>query len=495
MRDAPLKPIFFRLSEVHRAISFHPRLKHSYLFRRVSFLLAVLSSTLIHNQVFAAETALDRYVHAPDAAYNYKAVTNIVQGEVKLHVLDMTSQRWLTTNEVNRTEWRHWLMVYEPQNARPGAALLFISGGNNKSQNLPNPDKRWIEMAKATKSVVVELRMVPNQPLIFHGDGKERVEDDLIAYGWDKFLRGGPEEWLARLPMTKSAVRAMDTITDYLGKPEQGGLKIDKFVVAGASKRGWTTWTTAITDKRVIAIAPIVIDMLNVVPSFRHHWEAYGFYAPSVGDYVSHGIMDWQDTPEYARLLKIEEPYEYRDRLTLPKLLINAVGDQFFLPDSHRFYFDDLKGPKFLRYIPNTDHSLRDSDVTETLAAWLYTITEAKPLPRFDWKVDWKKGSIEVQAKDRPSKILLWQATNPEARDFRLEKVGKIWTSSEITLDADGKLVAQVEKPEKGWTAFVVEMSYKVEGFPAPLKLTTGVAVVPDVLPFAGKMPKTSPKR
>ena len=45
-----------------------------------------------------------------------------------------------------------------------------------------------------------------------------------------------------------------------------------------------STWTTAAVDKRVVAIVPIVIDMLNIVPSFKHHFAAYGFWAPAVGD-------------------------------------------------------------------------------------------------------------------------------------------------------------------------------------------------------------------
>ncbi len=44
---------------------------------------------------------------------------------------------------------------------------------------------------------------------------------------------------------------------------KQGFGKIEKFMVAGASKRGWTTWTTAAVDKRVIAAIPIVMDMAN----------------------------------------------------------------------------------------------------------------------------------------------------------------------------------------------------------------------------------------
>ena len=142
-------------------------------------------------------------------------------------------------------------------------------------------------IALTTQSVVVELRNVLTIRVVFANDGgRERVEDEMIAYTWDKFLRTGDERWPARLPMTKAVVRAMDAVTAFCAKPPAGAAAaIDRFVVAGASKRGWTTWTTAAVDKRVVAIVPIVIDVLNVEPSFDHHYRAYGFYAPSVKDY------------------------------------------------------------------------------------------------------------------------------------------------------------------------------------------------------------------
>ena len=118
----------------------------------------------------------------------------------------------------------------------------------------------------------------------------------------------------------------MDTITSFCAGTEAGGAKVDSFVVAGGSKRGWTTWTTGAVDKRVAAIIPIVIDVLNIEPSMMHHYAAYGFWAPSIENYTQFKIMDWNGTPEYKALMKIEEPYEYRQRLTMPKFIINASG-------------------------------------------------------------------------------------------------------------------------------------------------------------------------
>src|SRR6185369_16802807 len=242
------------------------------------------------------------------------------------------------------------------------------------------------------------------------------------------FLRTGDEKWPARLPMTKAAVRALDTITAFCASDEGGKVKVDQFFVAGGSKRGWTTSTTAAVDNRVIAIAPIVIDLLNIQPSFHHHFEVYGFYAPAVGDYTRANIMDWDGTPEYRALMKIEEPYEYRARLTLPKFLINASGDQFFLPDSGQFYFKDLPGEKHVRYVPNADHSLRDSDAWTTLLACYSSIVKGTKAPQFMWTME-EGGAIRVKTQEKADEVKLWQATNPDARDFRVDTIGKAWTS------------------------------------------------------------------
>lgn len=453
-----------------------------------AFLLVSLLSFPLRASV-EGETALDRYVAAPDPSYGYRVETTLPGDGLTAAVLRMTSQTWLTDKEVDHPVWEHWLTVVRPDSIKSDTALLFITGGSRDRGAPRSVDPMLSAIAKATRSVVAELRGVPNQPLHFEGHSEGRSEDALIAYTWDHYLRTGDERWPARLPMTKSAVRAMDTVTRFCATAEGGNATVDKFVVAGASKRGWTTWTTAAVDKRVVAAIPIVIDTLNVEKSSAHHFSAYGFYAPSLQDYVDMRIMDWSGTPQYKALLRIEEPYEYRQRLTMPKFIINATGDQYFPPDNSQFYFDDLPGVKYLRYVPNADHSLKDSDAPQTLLACFGAVVTGAKLPAFTWSSP-SEGSIRVETKDRPAAVTLWQATNPKARDFRLESIGRAWTSTPLTEQKPGEYEAHVEKPAGGWTAFLVELTYPgAEGLP-PFKFTTQVKVVPDVLPF-----KFRPKR
>lgn len=451
----------------------------------VAFGLAVLQAPLATGA--SRTTALDQYVKAPDNHYRYELVREIPREGYKIFVLSMTSQEWRKPSEVDRTIWQHWVSIYKPDTVKPSTGFLIIAGGQADGKP-PKLDDTLARIATTTHSVVTELRMVPNQPLTFKGDSfGPRREDESISYTWDRFLKTGDATWPMRLPMTKSAVRAMDTVTSFMGSGQGGTVKVDRFMVAGASKRGWTTWATAAVDPRVVAISPIVIDVPNVVKSFDHHYRAYGFWAPAVKDYYDMKLMDVMNTRGYKDLMNIEDPYSYRDRFTMPKFLINAAGDQFFLPDSSRFYFDDLPGEKYLRYVPNTDHSLKGSDANDSLVAFYQSIVDGTPRPKFSWKFE-RNGAIRVITESQPATVKLWQATNPVARDFRLESVGPIYHAMDLTPVKPGVYLAKVEKPAKGWTASFVELTYP-SGGKYPFKFTTAVRVTPDKLPYPSPKP------
>lgn len=440
----------------------------------------------------STETALDRYVRKPDSSFQYKLVRTIPCSGVTTFVLEMTSQQYLTEDEINTPVWQHNLVIVKPDAVTTSKALLFIAGGSIPLRPPTSADAFYVDIAKTTGSVVAEIRQIPNEPVIMAGETKKRSEDGIIAYTWRKFLETGDEKWPLRLPMTKASVRAMDAVTGFLASGEGGGVKVDQFVVSGGSKRGWTTWTTAAVDKRVIAIAPVVIDMLNMVPSFIHHFRVYGFYAPAVGDYFSEGIMDWAGTKQYQDLLKIEEPYEYRDRLTMPKFLLNSAGDQFFVVDSSQFYWNDLLGEKHLRYVPNTDHGVtRRSDAAISLAAFYESVVKNTPRPSYTWRF-LPGGVIEWRTKDKPKSVRMWSAHNPNARDFRLESLGPQYKSVDLADQGNGVYRVTPPSTESGYTAYFIEAAYPGAG-KYEMKFTSGVRVTPDKYPFEAPKPVPPP--
>jgi PhoPQ-activated pathogenicity-related protein len=444
---------------------------------------------LLLQHAAAEETALDRYIAKPDPSYGWKLVGRYPGKGETTFVISLTSQKWRSAEEVNKPVWTHWLTVVRPDQARAGTAFLFIGGGKFEDPPPKTAPQRVAALAAGTNTVVAELSLVPNQPLKFADSARHsRSEDDLVAYSRVKYIITGDEEWLVRLAMVKSGVKAMDCLQEFLAGEDGGRLKVDKFVVAGGSKRGWTTWLVGTVDPRVIAIVPLVIDALNSEKITRHHYEAYGFFSPALKDYVRHGLFPYRvGTPEYQKVLAIEDPYNYRhrERLKIPKFLINAGGDQFFLPDNSQFYFADMPPEKHLRYVPNAKHNLKGSDAQESLQAFYQAVLDGHPRPRFAWKKQ-PDGGLEVTVEDTPREVNLWQATNPAARDFRLDVIGKAWTSTRLAPEAAGLYVGRVPKTSQGFTAFFVELVYD-SGGKYPFKFTTEVSVVPDVLPYKWK--------
>jgi uncharacterized protein (TIGR03437 family) len=87
---------------------------------------------------------------------------------------------------------------------------------------------------------------------------------------------------------------------------------------------------------------------------------------------------------------------------------------------------------------------------------------------------------------DRPSEVRLWQATNPTARDFRAQTIGRSWTATTVTESAPGVFEAGVSPPPEGWSAYFLELTYSTGGLlPLNVKFTTPVRIAPDALPYA----------
>lgn len=470
-------------------------MKPTYSLKWIGISLLMILVSCSHQDDKNTVNPFEEYLSNVHPAYTYELEETVEEEKYTAYVLRMVSQEWLTEEQTDQTEWWHWVTIVVPDTVEHNTGLLWIGGGSVNTEPDETLEPIVVEAALATRSVATHLHNVPFQPISFKNDSlfDERSEDEIIAYGWRKFLEGGADAddagWLARLPMTAAAQRAMDTVTDFTGS--QSIAEVDSFVVAGASKRGWTTWTTGIFDDRVVAIAPAVIDLLNLSPSFMHHWRAYGEWSPAIEDYENEHIMDWQFTDEYETMIEWIDPYNYPDRITMPKFLVNAASDEFFLPDSWQFYWNDLPGEKHLRYVPNTGHDIGDTDAPASLISFYDMILDKTPRPRFEWSVDSTGFNLALDPENLPDELLLWNAQNPEGRDFRLYVIDRIWVARPLEIPEDGTVQVEISVPDEGYSAWFVEATYS-NGYKIPFKTTTGVVVTPDRYPFEEFVPDTS---
>ena len=410
--------------------------------------------------------------------FKYKIIDTIKYKGANLYRIKMSSGEWMSDKVKGESNWQHWLDIVIPDNIDTNKSLLFIGPGSKYDDEI-YLESLSIENAIKTKSIVSHISNIPYQPIKFiSNDTIDRYEDDLIAYGWNKFLNGGANdedaEWLLRFPMTRAVVRAMDVVQEISSTKSK---PVNSFFISGASKRGWTTWTTAAVDKRVIGMAPLVIDLLNIVPSFEHHYRLYGDWSPAVEDYVNYSIMDWMNTKEFKKLLSYVEPYEFKSLFNMPKLVINGTIDEFFATDSWKFYWNEIPEKKYLQYVPNGNHGLLGSYQNQNIFSFYERLIYSKDLPELEWSIENGSFNIKVE-KNIPHTVGLWKINNPKSRDFRIWEVGRNWEKKEIGTSDSGIYKIDVPKGD-GYTASLVEIVFYPDS-DSPLTLTTGTSISPD---------------
>ena len=435
------------------------------------------------------KTLLIDYVNSHDPSFRYDMVDTIIGDGWKEYKIRMVSGSWLDKNDFddNSNEWWHWISVIVPDNLEKSTSMMVIGSGSTQDFSLERygnkkTNSQYLKAALTTKSIISEINNVPFQPINFSGDNKlGRYEDDLIAYSWRQFLEGSAKdsEWLPRFPMTRAVVRAMDVVQEISNEINN---PVDSFFVTGASKRGWVAWTTAIADDRVMGIAPVVIDLLNLYPSFQHHWKVYGEWSPAIDDYVKEDIMNWTESKEYEKLIEITDPYSYRFSLNMPKYIINASSDEFFVTDSWQFYWDDLVGEKHLQYLPNAGHGLYGTYVTDDLINFYSKAINQKRLPYYEWSIDQNIINLIIEPSAH-YKIKKWSINNSE-RDFRIYKVGEAWTSEDIDKNKNGKYSISIDNPDSGYTAQFVEIIFDSDSEES-ISITTGTVITPNKYPHS----------
>ncbi len=417
----------------------------------VMTVLAACSATTKKQEPVTPETALQSYLHNGDKTFKWELKEKYRQNGLTAYDILLTSQSW------RDTVWTHQLTIYVPDKVEYDGALLFITGKRIKN-GLPEwreknnkLAKLLVPVAKQNKALVAVLWQTPNQPL-YNG----LVEDQLISYTFHQFMNDKDYTWPLLFPMVKSAVRAMDVVQKF--SKDKLKREISRFTVSGASKRGWTTWLTGANDERVEAIAPMVIDVLNMPVSLQYQLDVWHDYSPQIEDYAKLGILATTETPDGKELMKMVDPYSYREKLTMPKLLFMGTNDEYWPVDAVKNYIYDIPGKNYINYTPNAGHDLGGfGEAVNALNAFYGRTLQKKPYRDFNCDVTADSSSVTVKIKANPDELLnvyCWSADSDD-RDFRDEEWSKVVVKNE-----NGEATYKIDLPEKGFKAFYIDLEF-----------------------------------
>lgn len=421
-------------------------------------LLSVLLIILVVAGSSCMASDLITYIKKPDNSFKWQAAYSCEGNDCSHCMLNMTSQTW------QGIPWTHDIEVFHPNKCvYPDTAFLLITGGkpdNGMESHIAE------QIASRIGCTVAILYQIPNQPL-FNG----LTEDDLIAYTFTKALETGDTDWPLLLPMAKSAVRAMDVLQAF--SKSQFGHQIQGLIVSGASKRGWTTWLTAAADPvRVKGIAPMVYDNLDLPAQMHQQVEYFGKYSEKISSYTNRDIQNALATASGQGLAQIVDPWAYRSRITMPKLIINGANDPYWTVDSLNLYWDSLIGRKSVIYFPNGGHDLgMRTDVgniarlVSGLTAFTRSIASGSAFPELKWKYQTGKGAerLTVTSKSSIATAVLWTA---KSDTFCFTQ--SHWEASPMEKTTSG-YTAKVSAPQNGYLAMFAEVSLVEGGISCPL--------------------------
>ncbi|MCW3116525.1 MAG: PhoPQ-activated pathogenicity-like protein PqaA type [Chitinophagaceae bacterium] len=398
-------------------------------------------------------TALQHYLHNDDTAFHWELKDTYEIGEVKAYALLLTSQKW------RQFTWTHQLTLFVPKENKYDGALLFVTGGSVK-EGLPNWNgrddkffKNISELAVKNSAIVAVLRQTPNQPLF-----NDLTEDALISYTLHQFKNDSDYSWPLLFPMVKSAVRAMDAVQQFSKQTLHH--VVNRFVVSGASKRGWTTWLTGANDNRVAAIGPMVIDILNMSVNLDYQIKAWNEYSIQIEDYVKLGIPQGAHTESGNAINEMIDPYSYRKKLTMPKMIFMGTNDEYWVVDAIKNYYDSIPGRNMIHYVPNVGHDLGDGkSAFEGLSAFFGLTLAHHPYPACSWDITTKKKNAHLIVKTTPDILVdavLWSATSDNMIFTKAT-----WTGKSLGAKNKSRIKVTEAFPASGFKAFYLDLKYK----------------------------------
>ena len=495
----------------------------------------------------AAQKVFDAYMTRHEPVYKWRdtghRVTKLLFGG-QATILNVTSLTWLDEERAvgpTGAVWTHQVAVVVPKKlTTTNVSMAVLNGGCNEDHYHngtgpapPDATDEYLALADAlaynTGAIAIVVYQLPNCRIVYPSDPQQtpREEDAMIAWAWYEYIQDPKHdpEWLPRLPMAKAGFQCMRAVQEWTAQEKLADIK--GWIVAGASKRGWTTWMVGAADcptcVNIVGIAPLVPIVPDLVNEIHRQWMSYGGFTWAFTDYLAVNFTQLLDGPQFASALQIIDPMYYYERLArLPKVIVLSSDDEFMQFDWSDIWYDDLLGEKHLLIPPNSEHSLATGipEIIECMTAFFSSVAHgqtAAERPSFDYAYDNTTGALSVSFPPgvEHGKVVLRhaQSMSTTRRDFRWVRLannetGKcslpgvkipplsegggncvqpiIWLGKTLQPDAKGVYSATPPEPKPGhWTGYYIEVFFPSgTAVKSEFQFTTPGYAWPNTLPF-----------
>ena len=525
--------------------------------------LALLAVTAVARQTPPAPppdptVALDAYINAPEHVYrwDYEGVSYKTFRGGKAYALNVTSLTWLDPSRAGvvvsadggegdgpivTNVWTHQVLVIVPEEVTSPHAICYLIHGENGWPGGP-PDSTYPdvtvadELAQRSGAIAIVVQQIPNSPVLYPSDPDQvhRKEDAIIAWAWHEFLEDPTHNptWLPRLPMAKAAFQVMRAAQEFVSINELG--KIEGWFVAGASKRGWTTWMVGAANchqpwcVEIVGIAPLVPISPSLIEEVHWMWRAYGGFTFAFEDYARVNLTEQLDGPAFAAAMEAVDPSapHFAGRLArLPKMPMLASDDEFMMMDWTQLWYDKMNadGETHLCLLQNTEHYLITGlmMVVSNIVAMVRSIAAGHgpdQRPQFDYARDPTDGTLQVTVPEgavQPERVVLRFAETLQdvRRDFRWVRQANnrtqpcdppfiplpstvfggncvqpiIWAGEDLPPEKPGTWRVKPPQPREGfWMGYYIELYFPsdTDSEKNLFRTTTPGFVWPDTFPF-----------
>lgn len=442
---------------------------------------------------------LSKFVSKSDSNYKFEVIEE-KQGEgYKAYILDFTSQSWHPEKTVPPV-WRHWLTVIVPKQRVKDIGMLVLTNGFSTPETpMSEIPLYFISLAVSSKSIVAILEGFPRDKVGIYKTPTQVTNLEFYEFAsWSlkQYFETHDPSWIVFCPLVKTVVRAMDATQDLLLKNLRSEIPLKEFILC-ADTPYFVPWLAPSVDNRVIGLISINTCGFHFEQQIKRMFMDEIALPNFFAEMDDAGLLPLLETEDGENLLKIIDPYYYRESLKIPKLVISLNNSQWqdmiYLSEQaiseipepvHWLIYPQLQLSREYAFLPQqtlynfssvSRTNLRIYDFKDTIQVFYQRLLGQRNMPLFQWDFS-QRGECRIKVSEDVIECRIWYCSN-EKRGALFGPENKDWKYKILSESAEGIYRTTIPVQPEQYTAVFAEVIFpSLMGVHFPL--TTDIYII-----------------